>query len=250
MFRIILTIVMVCLMVPFLYGQSGPATPPKSAHSLRLLCVDAVPAASRLIVLEKTDDGWVARWRISVSAGFITDPLGFASRSLGLAVDPAPPAPNGAFNGPALPIDTPMEVTPFAEFQLPASDTATAVLVATSPGKTNGPPYRVITLDTQASRFGAGKMLVQNFTPQLVAGVFGGKAAKIQSGKSVIVEPGSDQPGEMAQITLATRSGDTWAPFCDTRWPAKTDYRRYLLLIPRADGSVQPFVMPEYPPFR
>jgi hypothetical protein len=239
-----------CPMVPFLYGQSGPATPPKSAHSLRLLCVDAVPAASRLIVLEKSDDGWVARWRISVSAGFITDPLGFASRSLGLAVDPAPPAPNGAFNGPALRIDGALEVTPFAEFQLPASDTATAVLVAMPAGKTTGPPYRVITLDTQASSFGVGKMLVQNFTPQLVAGVFGGKVAKIQPGKSAIVEPGSDQPGEMAQITLATRNGDAWIPFCDTRWPAKTDYRRYLLLIPRADGTVQPFVMPEYPPFR
>ena len=93
-------------------------------------------------------------------------------------------------------------------------------------------------------------MLVQNFTPQVVAGMFGGKAAKIESGKSVIIEPGSDQPGEMAQITLATQTGESWAPFCDTRWPAKTDYRRYLLLIPRADGTVHPFVMPEYPPFR
>lgn len=250
MFRVTLTIILACSMAPFLCGQSGPATPPKSPYSLRLLCVDAVPAGSRLIVLEKTDAGWVARWRISVSAGFITDPLGFASRSLGLAVDPAPPASNGAFNGPAVRIDTAMEVTPFAEFQLPASDTATAVLVAMSPGEASGPPYRVIPLDTQSTRFGVGKMLVQNFTPQIVAGVFGGKVAKIQPGKSAIVEPGSDQPGEMAQITLAARSGDAWVPFCDTRWPAKTDYRRYLLLIPRADGSVHPFVMPEYPPFR
>lgn len=250
MYRIFLTILLACSIVSSLRAQSDPATPPKSAHSLRLLCVDAVPAASRLIVLEKTEDGWVARWRLSVSAGFITDPLGFASRSLGLAVDPAPPTSSGAFNGPAVRIDTPMEVTPFAEFQLPASDTATAVLVAMSSDKTTGPPYRVITLDTQASNFGAGKMLIQNFTPQVVAGVFGGKVAKVQPGKSAIIEPGSDQPGDMAQITLATRTGDAWAPFCDTRWPAKTDYRRYLLLIPRADGSVQPFVMPEYPPFR
>ena len=237
-------------MVPLLCGQSGPAKPAKSPHSLRLLCVDAVPAASRLIVLEKSDDGWVARWRISVSAGFITDPLGFGSRSLGLAIDPAPPEADGSFNGPALRIDTPMEVTPFAEFQLPASDTATAVLVAMASDKTTGPPYRVIILDTQASSFGVGKMLVQNFTPHPVAGVFGGKVATLQPGKFAIIEPGSDQPGEMAQITLATRNGDAWTPFCDTRWPAKTDYRRYLLLIPRADGSVQPFVMPEYPPFR
>ena len=143
-----------------------------------------------------------------------------------------------------------MEVKPFAEFQLPASDTATAVLVAMSSDKTTGPPYHVITLDTQTANFGAGKMLVQNISPQIVAGVFGGKVAKVQPGKSAIIEPGSDQPGDMAQITLATRTGDTWTPFCDTRWPAKTDYRRYLLLIPRADGSVHSFVMPEYPPFR
>lgn len=248
--RILLTILLACFIARSLHGQSGPATPPKSSHSLRLLCVDGVPAASHLIVLEKTDDGWVARWRLTVSAGFITDPLGFATRSLGLAVDPAPPSSNGAFNGPAVRIDTQMEVTPFAEFRLPASDNATAVLVAMSPGKTTGPPYRVITLDTQTTSFGAGKMLVQNFTPHIVAGVFGGKSAKILPGKSAIIEPGSDQAGDMAQITMATRSGDAWVPFCDTRWPAKTDYRRYLLLIPRADGSVQPFVMPEYPPFR
>ena len=117
MYRIILPIIMACSIAPFLSGQSEHATPPKSPHSLRLLCVEAVPAASRLIVLEKSGDGWVARWRITVSGGFITDPLGFASRSLGLAVDPAPPASSGAFNGPALRIDTPMEVTPFGEFQ-------------------------------------------------------------------------------------------------------------------------------------
>ena len=250
MLRYLLSGLLTCLFSPFSPGQTAPTKAVKSPHSLRLLCVDAVPAASRLIVLEKIPTGWVARWRITISAGFITDPLGFGSRSLGLAVDPAPPAPGGAFNGPAERIDKPMEVTPFAEFQLPASDSATAVLIAMPAGDGAGPPYRVIPLDTQASSFGVGKMLVQNFSPQLVAGVFGGKRVNIQSGKSEIVTPGSDQPGDMAQITLATRSGDAWVPFCDTRWPAKTDYRRYLLLMPRADGSVHPFVMPEYPPFR
>lgn len=250
MHRVILTILLACSVAPFSPGQTTPPKAAKSPHSLRLLCVDAVPAASRLIVLEKTDQGWVARWRLTVSAGFLTDPLGFASRSLGLAIDPAPPPSDGAFNGPAVRITTAVKVTPFAEFQLPASDTATAVLVAESAGEATGPPYRVIPLDTQAVNFGAGKMLVQNFTPQVVAGVFGGKTAKIQPGKSAIIEPGSDQPGEMAQITLATAAGDAWTPFCDTRWPAKTDYRRYLLLIPRADGTIHPFVMPEYPPFR
>ena len=247
MFRVSLIVLLGWALPSASPGQSAPPKEARSPHSLRLLCVDAVPAATRLVVMEKTDQGWAARWRLTVSAGFLTDPLGLASRSLGLAIDPAPPPANGAFNGPALRVTEVMEIKPFAEFQLPASDTATAVLVA---GKADGPPYRVIPLDTQAANFGIGKMLVQNFTPQVVAGMFGGKAAKIESGKAVIIEPGIDQPGEMAQITLATQTGDTWAPFCDTRWPAKTDYRRYLLLIPRADGTVHPFVMPEYPPFR
>jgi hypothetical protein len=200
--------------------------------------------------MEKSEQGWVARWRLTISSAFLTDPLGFASRSLGLALDPAPPPTNGAFNGPAVRITTPLKATPFAEFELPATDTATAVLVALPADKEGAPPYRVIPFDTRAANFGVGKMLVQNFTPQVVAGVFGGKQATVQPGKSVIIEPGSDQPGDMAQITLATQTGDTWTPFCDTRWPAKTDYRRYLLLIPRPDGSVHPFVMPEFPPFR
>jgi hypothetical protein len=231
MFRVSLIVLLGWALPSASPGQSAPPKEARSPHSLRLLCVDAVPAATRLVVMEKTDQGWAARWRLTVSAGFLTDPLGLASRSLGLAIDPT----------------TVMDIKPFAEFQLPASDTATAVLVT---GKADGPHYRVIPLDTQAANFGIGKMLVQNFTPQVVAGMFGGKAAKIESGKAVIIEPGSDQPGEMAQITLATKTGESWAPFCDTRWPAKTDYRRYLLLIPRADGTVHPFVMPEYPPFR
>jgi len=250
MLRVISTLLLGCLVAPSLCAQTTPPKVPKSPHSLRLLCVDAVPAASRLVVMEKTDQGWVARWRLTVSAAFLTDPLGFGSRTLGLAVDPAPPAADGPFNGPAVRVTTAVQATPFAEFELPASDTATAVLVAAPAGEAAAPPYRVIALDTQTANFGVGKMLVQNFTPQVVAGVFGGKPAKIQPGKSAIIEPGSDQPGEMAQITLATQTGDAWTPFCDTRWPAKTDYRRYLLLIPRADGSIHPFVMPENPPFR
>jgi hypothetical protein len=250
MLRVIASILLACAITPPVFGQDTAPNPPKSPHSLRLLCVDAVPAASRLVVMEKTDQGWAARWRLTVSAVFLTDVMGFSSRSLALAVDPAPPPADGAFNGPAVRVTSPLKVTPFAEFELPASDTATAVLVPAPSGKEGAPPYRVIPFDTHAAGFAAGRMLVQNFTTQVVAGVFGGKPAKIQPGKSVIIEPGSDQPGEMAQITLATQSGDTWTPFCDTRWPAKTDYRRYLLLIPRADGTVNPFVMPEYPPFR
>lgn len=250
MFRVLSILLLASVATLSSRGQSTPPKTPKSPHSLRLLCVDAVPAASRLLVMEKSDDGWVARWRLTVSAAFLTEPLGFGSRTLGLAIDPAPPVADGPFNGPAVRVTTAVVATPFAEFQLPASDAATAVLLAAPAGEPTAPPYRVIPLDTQAANFGAGKMLVQNFTPQVVAGVFGGKPAKFQPGKSAIIEPGSDQPGEMAQITLATQTGDAWSPFCDTRWPAKTDYRRYLLLIPRADGSIHPFVMPEYPPFR
>ena len=243
-----LFLLLACALSPLAPGQTAPAKAPASPHSLRLLCVDDVAAASRLLVMEKNDDGtWVARWRLTVSAGFLTDPMGLGARSLGLAVDPSPPPAAGAFNGPATRVTKAVEAKPFAEFQLPDSDTATAVLVA---GPAKGPPFRVITLDTKNARFGVGKTLVQNFTTKVVAGMFGGKAAKIEPGQTAILEPGSDQPGDMAQITLATQAGEAWAPFCDTRWPAKTDYRRYLLLIPRADGTVHPFVMPEYPPFR
>lgn len=246
--RRLFSILLAALVAPCAPGQSEPAKPKESApHSLRLLCVDAAPEASRLLLMEKTDDGWVARWRLTVSAGFLTDPMGFGKRALGLAIDPSPPPAAGAFNGPAVPVTGAVEAKPFAEFELPSSDTATAVLVA---GPSKEKPYRVIPLDTPATRFGVGKTLVQNFTPKVVAGKFGGKTAKIEPGKTEIIEPGIDQPGEMSQITLAVQAGEAWTTFCDTRWPAKTEYRRYLLLIPRADGSVHPFMMPEYPPFR
>lgn len=54
----------------------------------------------------------------------------------------------------------------------------------------------------------------------------------------------------MAQITSAKLLEEGWEPFCDTRWPGKVDYRRYLFLLPRADGNIQTFVMPEYLPYR
>lgn len=220
----------------------------KAPHTLRLLCVEANPDASQLVVAEKTDKGWVARWRLSVSSAFMTDPLGLSSRQLAIAIDPSPPPPNGGFNGPAVMLKDELLVKPITEFELPATDSATAVLVAKTGEK--GASYRVIVLDANQQRFGAGKILVQNFTTHLVGGVFGGKSAKLASGQSTIIEPGIDQEADMAQITLAKQVGDEWEPFCDTRWPGKVDYRRYLLLIPRADGSIHPFVMPEYPPFR
>jgi hypothetical protein len=231
--------------------EPAPAAPEKekkAPHSLRLLCVEAATDATQLVVAEKSDKGWIARWRLTVSSSFMTDPLGLSSRQVALAIDPSPPPPNGGFNGPALFIKDEFLVKPIVEFELPATDSATAVLVPKAAEQ--AAPYRVIVLDANQQRFDAGKILVQNFTTHMVGGKFGGKSAKLASGQSAIVEPGIDQEADMAQITLAKQVGDEWEMFCDTRWPGKVDYRRYLLLIPRADGSIHPFVMPEYPPFR
>jgi hypothetical protein len=251
--KLVLPLSMAWLACACIHAQTTDSSPSKAAekkapHSLRLLCVEASPAASQLVVAEKTDKGWVARWRLSVSSSFMTDPLGLSSRQLALAIDPTPPPPNGGFNGPALFIKDELIVKPITEFELPATDSATAILVPKAGDQAS--PYRVIVLDANQQRFGAGKILVQNFTTHVVGGMFGGKSAKLASGQSAIVEPGIDQEADMAQITLAKQVGDQWEPFCDTRWPGKVDYRRYLLLIPRGDGSIHPFVMPEYPPFR
>jgi hypothetical protein len=178
----------------------------------------------------------------------MTDPLGLASRQIALAIDPSPPPANGGFNGPAVMIKDELIVKPIAEFELPATDSVTAVIVPKTGDQ--GASYRVILIDANKQRFGAGKILVQNFTTHQVGGVFGGKSATLASGQSTVIEPGIDQEADMAQITLAKQVNDEWEVFCDTRWPGKVDYRRYLLLIPRGDGSIHPFVMPEYPPFQ
>ena len=231
-------------------AQQTPAPPDKPAHSLRLLCVDAVPGADKLLLLEKGPDGWLPRWRLAISPRFLTEPLGFRTRSLALAIDPSPPASEGAFNGPPRPVTGTLPVTPFHEFQLPAADTATAVLVADPAGNPQQRPYRVIVLETNQARFAAGNVFVQNLTKSPVAGLFGGKQARVGPGQSAIVQPAADQPAGMAQITVSRQENDAWQVVFDTRWPAAAEYRRYLLLLPAADGSIAPFVMPEYPPFR
>jgi hypothetical protein len=165
-----------------------------------------------------------------------------------VAIDPTPPLKNGPFHAAPTMIKENLIVKPFAEMVLSASDSVTAILIAGP--KHEVAPYRVIVLDAAEQQFGKGKVLIQNFTPHTVAGVFGGKAAKILSGKSELIEPGIDQAADMAQVTLAKQTGQAWEPFYDTRWPGKADYRSYLLLLPREDGSINAFVMPEYPPFR
>jgi len=227
-----------------------PAAPTKLPHSLRLMCVDVVPVANRLVIAEKTDKGWLARWRLGVASQSLTEPVGFATRTLGLAVDPSPPPVKSGFLGPAAPVKEPLPVTPFAEFHAPDSPSAIVLLVAAPAANAAKVPYRVVVLDTDTTRFAAGQILVRNFAPKFVACVFGAKTEKIAPGESALVSPKSNKEGNMVQVTLALQNGESWEPFCDTRWQAAVPYRRYLLLLPRGDGSIHPFVMPEYPPFR
>ena len=70
-------------------AAAAPATDAKKApHSLRLLCVEAAADASRLVVAEKTEEGWMARWRLTISSSYMTDALGLATRNIALAMDP------------------------------------------------------------------------------------------------------------------------------------------------------------------
>lgn len=245
-FRVIL--LQLCCLIGTLPAQQGTA-PPKAARQLRLLCVEVPKGAEHLIILEKSDESWVPRWRLKVSSNFLTDPVGLSGKTLGLAIDPAPPAASGPFNGPPAAVAGVIEgLKPFHQFEL-SEAAGTAVLVANPAEKLKTEPYRVILFSTDKARFGAGRILIQNFAPADIAGVLGGKRVTVAPGKAEIVEPGADQPADMAQITLAWNDGGSLRVFCDTRWPAKTDYRRYLFILPKSDGTLHPFVFPEYPPF-
>jgi hypothetical protein len=230
-------------------GQDAPDAA-GGARRVRLLCVEAVAGADRLVVMEKSDDRWVARWRLGVSSSFLTDPIRLQSGELALAIDPSPPEPGGGFNGPPIKVEGVLEAVPFQEFKVSASGLTTVLLLANPAAEAAKRPYRVVAMDANPAGFGAGSILVRNFTAAEVAGQFGGKRVRLEPGKSAVVVPGIDQPPGMAQVTVTRAEGDGWTAVFDTRWQAETDYRRYLLLLPRADGSVQPFVMPEHPPFR
>lgn len=231
----------IALLAPSLHAQQTPA-----ANVLRLLCVGAAPQSQNLILAEKVGDAWLGKWRVSVADQSFSDPMAVASKTLCLAIDPSPPPANGGFTGPVSPIKEALEVQPLLTFSLPAGNAATAVLLPVGNAAANQPPYRVVVLNSSKSRFADGQVMLQNFTSSPVAGILGGRSVKLKPGGSAVVEPGIDQEADMAQVTLAREQEGQWVPFCDTRWPAKVDYRRYVLLLPRGDGGIFPFIMPEY----
>lgn len=222
---------------------------PAEGARVRILCVEAAAGAGALVLMEKKEDGgWVAKWRFKVGSGFLTDAMELEGRVLGLAHDPEPGEDDGFFGAPRA-ADGLAGLRPFVEFRLPEGGAATAVLLSNQE-ENPSTPYQVMVLDSGRERFREGAILVQNLSARPVAGKFGGVAVRIEPGAAEVVKPGVDHEPGMAQITLASAVADGGHEvFCDTRWPAETDYRRYLILIPRAEGSVFPFVIPEYPPF-
>lgn len=248
MSKSILSCLSILLLGTSLHAQqptAPPAPPAPPAHSLRIICVEPAKDAERLIIAEKTEKGWEGRYRFTVARSFMGDPLAFKTQNLALALDPKPAAANSQ-PGRATPVEAGTMVEPFATLDLPASNKAIAVLTAAAdPAK----KYRTFLLDTAANRFGAGQILIYNLTSGNIGGVFGGTPLKLASGTQGIITPDVDQPNDMAQITIARQVGEKLIPFCDTRWPVKVEFRRYVLLLQKANGSVSPIVMPEFPPF-
>lgn len=200
--------------------------------------------------MEKVDDVWTPKLRLKVSSGFLTDSLGFSGLKLGLAIDPSPPASSDPFNGPPVAVTEKLEgIKPFYELEI-SKDPGICVMLANPEGSEKPGPYQVFFMNTNRKSYGAGRILVQNFSLSQIAAVLGGKAVDLPPGKTEIVELGADQLGDMAQITLQSKESEGLHVFYDTRWPVKTDYRRSLLIHPKEDGSLLPYLIPEYPPFR
>lgn len=224
------------------FAQEKPKEP---ARSVRFICVEPAEGAANLILAEKTEKGWEARHRFNVARGFMGSPLSLATRNAALAIDPSPASSDGA-RGRSKPIEPSVLVQPFTTFELPAAGSASLILI---PEAGSAQKYRTLVLETGNGSFGAGQIFVYNLTKGAIGGKLGGKMLQLASGMRSIITPGIDQPGEMAQITIGIKVGSIYKTFFDTRWPAKPDCRRYLLLLPKADGSATTFVMPEFPPF-
>lgn len=225
-----------------LFAQEKPKEP---SHSVRVICVEPAEGAENLILAEKTEKGWEARHRFNASRGFMGSPLALATRNAALALDSTPVSADG-LRGRSKPVEPGVLVQPFTTFELPATGSASLVLI---PEANSAKKYRTLVLETINTSFGAGQILVYNLTKGVIGGKFGGKPLQLASGARSVITPGIDQPGDMAQITIGTQVGSGYKTFCDTRWPAKPEFRRYLLLLPKADGNAGIFVMPEFPPF-
>ncbi len=237
-----LSILLTACFASSLLAQEKPKEP---AHSVRFICVEPADGAENLILAEKTEKGWEARHRFSATRGFMGSPLALATRYAALAIDPSPVSTDGS-RGRSKAVEPGVLVQPFTTFELPAAGSASLILI---PEAGSSKKYRTLVLETADGGFGAGQILVYNLTKGAIGGKFGGKTLQLPSGLRSIITPGVDQPGDMAQITIGTKVGNGYKTFCDTRWPAKPDFRRYLLLLPKADGGATTFVMPEFPPF-
>ena len=231
-----------CLLV----AQEKPEAEP--SRGLRLLCV-AADQPVRLLVAEPGEKGWLPRWRLTLAAANLGDPIAIKGKEFALALDsspaPATPPPPGLaarITGDVTP------VVPFTQATLPGSGSTLAVLVPTGE---KDKPFRIRLLDVDSGRFRAGQILVHNFSTETVIGTLGGNRLSLGPDHEVITEAKADRQANMAQITLGLKESAVEArPFCDTRWPAAVTYRRYLFILPRSGQTPTVFVMPEYPPFR
>ena len=236
-----------CVLHP-LAAVAQEKPPPEPPRGLRLLCV-AADQPVRLLVAEPGEKGWLPRWRITLAAANLGDPIAIKGKEFALALDaspaPATPPPPGLaarINGEVTP------VVPFTQSTLPGAGSSVAVLVPTGD---KDKPFRIRLLDADPGRFRAGQILVHNFTGETVLGTLGGNRLSLGPDQEVVAEAKADRQANMAQITLGLKSAENGGrPFCDTRWPAVVAYRRYLFVLPRPGQVPTVFVMPEYPPFR
>lgn len=236
-----------CLLLPLVAAaQEKASTEP--GRGVRLLCV-AVDKPVRLVVAEPGDKGWLPRWRLTLAAANLGDPITIKGKDFALALDSTPAPATAPPPGLAARIAGEVEpVVPFAQATLPGSGSSLAVLAPTGD---EHKPFRIRLIDSDPARFRGGQILVHNFTTETVVGLLGGNRISLAPDQELVSTAKADRKANMAQITLGLKSGEgAGRPFCDTRWPAEVAYRRYLFILPRPGESPTVFVMPEYPPFR